>query len=200
MQMGASTFAFAATRRALICEGKTDVALLPTLLRQAMALDALAFQLVPGLANVANDSVVHLDMAAAKVAFLVDADQGGNGIVTKLRAANVPPSRILRLGSERRRRTLEDFVEVGAYQEAVNQEFARAHVKKNVPISELRSRPRYRGLETWCAKQRPQIDPPRKTAIAQRLLSLARQGQTIVDPKSVKTLKALYEQIERVLD
>jgi hypothetical protein len=30
MQMGASTFAFAATRRALICEGKTDVALLPT--------------------------------------------------------------------------------------------------------------------------------------------------------------------------
>lgn len=75
--------------------------------------------------------------------------------------------------------------------EAANQEFARAHIEKSVPISELRSRPRYRGLETWCAKQRPRIEPPHKTAIAQRLLSLARQGQTIVDPRSVKTLTAL---------
>jgi hypothetical protein len=68
------------------------------------------------------------------------------------------------------------------------------------PNSELRSRLRCRGLEVWCAKQRPQIEPPHKTAVAQRLLSLARQGQTIVDPRSVKTLTALYGQIERVLD
>jgi predicted ATP-dependent endonuclease of OLD family len=109
MQMGASTFAFAATRRALICEGKTDVTLLPTLLRLATGLDALPFQLVPGLANVANNSVVQLDMAAAKVAFLVDADEGGEGIVAKLRAAKVPQTRILKLGSGRGKRTLEDW-------------------------------------------------------------------------------------------
>jgi predicted ATP-dependent endonuclease of OLD family len=184
----------------LICEGKTDVALLPTLLRQATGLDALPFQLVPGLANVANNSVVQLDMAAAKVAFLVDADEGGDGIVTKLRSANVPSARILKLGSERRGRTLEDFVDVRAFQESVNQEFARAGIEKRVPLSDLQSKPRYGGLQKWCDKQRPQIKPPQKTAIAQRLLSLARQGQMIVDPPSVKRLKALYTQIERVLD
>jgi hypothetical protein len=200
MQMGASTFAFAATRRALICEGKTDVALLPTLLRQAMDLDVLPFQLVPGLANVANDSVVRLDMAAAKVAFLVDADRGGDGIITKLRGAGVPQARILRLGSQRRRQTLEDLVEASAFQKAVNLEFARANGEKTIPLSGLRSKPRYRALERWCAKQRPRIEPPDKTAITERLLSLAHEGQVIVDPSSVKTLKTLYGLIGRVLD
>jgi predicted ATP-dependent endonuclease of OLD family len=199
MQMGASTFAFAATRRALICEGKTDSALLPTLLRQATDLEVLPFQMVPGLANVANDSVVHLDMAAARVAFLVDADQGGKGIITKLRAAGVQQARILKLGSERRKRTLEDLVDVRAFQEAVNKELARAGIEKQIPLVELRSKPRSRALKTWCDKQHPRIEPPQKTAIAQQLLSLARQGQTIVEPSSVKVLKALHAQIERVL-
>jgi energy-coupling factor transporter ATP-binding protein EcfA2 len=199
MQMGASTFAFAATRRALICEGKTDVALLPTLLRQATDLDALPFQLVPGLANVANDSVVHLDMAAARVAFLVDADDGGAGIITKLRAANVGKERILTLGSTRHRRTLEDLVAPRAFQEAVSQEFARGDAGASIPLAELRSKPRYRSLVKWCERQRPPIEPPDKSAIAQRLLGLARQGEQIVDPSAVKLLKALYAEIQQVL-
>jgi hypothetical protein len=165
-----------------------------------MGLDVLPFQLVPGLANVANDSVVHLDMAAAKVAFLVDADRGGDGIITKLREAGVPQARILRLGSQRRRQTLEDLVEASAFQKAVNLEFARTNGEKTIPLSGLRSKPRYRVLERWCAKQRPRIEPPHKTAIAERLLSLAHEGQVIVDPASVKTLKTLYGLIERVLD
>jgi hypothetical protein len=199
MQMGASTFAFAATRRAVICEGKTDVALLPTLLRQATGLDALPFQLVPGLANVANNSVVHLDMAAVRVAFLVDADQGGDGIVKKLRTAGVSHARILRLGSDHRRRTLEDLVDLRAFQEAVNRELSRADIDKRIAVSELRTAPRYRSLEKWCAKQRPAIEPPQKMAIGQQLLKAARRGQRIVDPSCLKGLLTLYAQMERVL-
>ena len=199
MQMGASTFAFAATRRALICEGKVDVALLPTLLRQATKLDALPFQLVPGLANVANNSVVHLDMAAARVAFLVDGDQGGDGIVKKLRAAGVPQARIFRLGSDQRRPTLEDLVDARSFQEAVNRELARANLDARIPLSDIRMKPRFRALEKWCTKQHPKIKPPPKLAIAQQLLSAARRGETIVDPSSAKSLLTLYTQIERVL-
>jgi predicted ATP-dependent endonuclease of OLD family len=196
MQMGASTFAFSATRRALICEGKTDVTLLPTLLRQATERDALPFQLVPGLANVAADSVVHLDMAAVRVAFLVDDDAGGEGIAIKLKAANVPAKRILKLGS-RRNKTLEDFVDVHAFQEAANQELVRAGIEKRIPISDLRVKPRYQALEKWCQSQH--IESPTKTNIAERLLSLARQGQTVVDAGSVRTLRALYGEIDRLL-
>jgi hypothetical protein len=91
---------------------------------------------------------------------------------------------------------LEDLVEASAFQKAVNLEFARANGEITIPLSGLRSKPRYRALERWCAKQRPRIEPPDKTAITERLLSLAHEGQVIVDPSSVKTLKTLYGSVK----
>jgi predicted ATP-dependent endonuclease of OLD family len=199
MQMGASTFAFTATRRAVMCEGVTEVALLPTLLRQAMDLQTLPFQLVPGLANVAGNSVVHLDMAAARVAFLVDSDAGGRAIVKKLRKAGVADERILRLGPPSSTRTLEDLVDPRVLQLAVNTELARRGIEKRVPVSPLRATPRFREVERWCRAQRPTVAVPGKLAVAQQLLALARQGETIVNPASMKEIAALFGRIMGLL-
>lgn len=200
MQMGASTFAFAATRRAVICEGITEVALLPTLLRQATSADTLPFQFVPGLANVAGNSVVHLDMAAARVAFLVDSDAAGRAIAKKLRRASVPESRILRLGPPASTRTLEDLVAPTALRAAVNAELERSSISVQIPLTALRATPRSRAVSRWCHAQRPQLKAPGKLAIAQQLLTLARQGQLIVNPSSVSEITALNDRIMEILD
>ncbi len=199
MQMGASTFAFAATRRAVISEGVTEVALLPTLLRQATGRQTLPFQLAPGLANVANNSVVHLDMAAARVAFLVDSDAGGRAIAKKLRRAGVADERILRLGPAASTRTLEDLLDPRMLQAAVNAEFARRGAQKQIPLSALRTTPRFREVERWCRAQRPTVPVPGKLVVAQQLLALARQGERIVNPGSVKEIHALFERITEIL-
>ena len=200
MQMGASTFAFAATRRAVICEGITEVALLPTLLRQAIEAETLPFQLVPGLSNVASNSVVHLDMAAAQVVFLVDSDTAGRMIAKKLRKAGVVEERILRLGPQGSVCTLEDLVDPRLLKQAVDEDLARSGVRKRIPLSTVRGAPRYRAVERWCRAQRPKIEVPSKLAVAQQLLTLARQGETIVNRSSVTEVVNLYDRIRQMFD
>jgi predicted ATP-dependent endonuclease of OLD family len=198
MAMGASTFAFAATRRALICEGVTEAALLPTLLREAAKISTLDFQIVPGLANVAGNSVMHLDMTAVHVGFLVDSDDAGIAIAKKLRRARVDSGRILKL--TRKNRTLEDLVDAKQLRRAIHEEFERSGILAKMPASAVSKHPRIKSAESWCTDQTPRIKLPNKLAIAQRLLSYARTGEQIVNARSIGELTALHESASALFD
>jgi predicted ATP-dependent endonuclease of OLD family len=110
--MGASTLAFFPTRRALMAEGETEMLLLPTLLREALAKAVVGFQVVPGTAK-ANKSL--LPKATAKqsyIAYLVDADEAGGEIRRQLKKNGVEDGAIFSLpASEGEEREIEDFIE-----------------------------------------------------------------------------------------
>lgn len=94
--MGASAAAFTPARCAVIAEGATDMILLPTLMRAAIGQDALPYQVAPGLSEMPPDSYPNLDFQAAKVAFLVDGDGGGDRLAEALGRA-LPDDRIVTL-------------------------------------------------------------------------------------------------------
>lgn len=94
--MGASAAAFTPARCAVIAEGATDMILLPTLMRAAIDADALPYQVAPGLSEMPPDSYPELDFQAAKVAFLVDGDGGGDRLAKALGRV-IPDDRIVKL-------------------------------------------------------------------------------------------------------
>ncbi len=61
LALGATTLALGALRRAVFVEGPSDAILLPALLREALDLPVLGFQVVPGLAWLRADAVDDLD-------------------------------------------------------------------------------------------------------------------------------------------
>lgn len=97
MAMGAGVAAFSAVRCAVVAEGASEMILLPRLIREASGVDEVEYQIVPGLAEVSNETLGDLDFVAAKVAFLVDGDTGGKRHKKRLKDAGVPDSRILAL-------------------------------------------------------------------------------------------------------
>jgi ABC-type cobalamin/Fe3+-siderophores transport system ATPase subunit len=113
--MGASTFAFASTRRAIIAEGAADAILLPTLIREAGRLGRLDYQIAPGLANVDAAAARELDLVAARVAYVLDGDEAGDEKEALLIAAGIPKRRIVRLGSRRSKIVLEDVLDADVY-------------------------------------------------------------------------------------
>jgi ABC-type transport system involved in cytochrome c biogenesis ATPase subunit len=98
--MGASTLAFFPTRKALFVEGEAEMILLPTLLRRALEVDVLGFQVVPGLSK-ANKSQLPLAASRAnRVGYLVDGDAGGRALAKELRSNNVPENCIFSLDAK----------------------------------------------------------------------------------------------------
>ena len=70
--------------------------LLPSLVRAATGLERLAYQVAPGLSEMPKDFYPQLDFEAAKVAFLVDGDGGGDEL-SKALGREVPADRIVKL-------------------------------------------------------------------------------------------------------
>jgi energy-coupling factor transporter ATP-binding protein EcfA2 len=119
--MGASTLAFFPTRKALFVEGEAEMILLPTLLRTALDISVLGFQVVPGLAK-ANKSQLPLAASRANsVGYLVDGDAGGRALAKELRSNNVPQNCIFSLdASARASWEFEDLIHDSVLLSAVN--------------------------------------------------------------------------------
>ena len=94
--MGASAAAFTPARCAVIAEGASDMILLPSLIRSATRLERLPYQVAPGLSEVPKDFYPELDFEAAKVAFLVDGDGGGDDLAKAL-GREIPAERVVQL-------------------------------------------------------------------------------------------------------
>lgn len=95
--MGASAAAFTPARCAVIAEGASDMILMPSLVRTANKLERLGYQVAPGLSEMPKDFYPQLDFEAAKVAFLVDGDGGGDDIAKAL-GREIPEDRVVKFG------------------------------------------------------------------------------------------------------
>lgn len=76
LAMGAGAAAFSAARKVVLAEGATEMLLLPSLVKKAVGLDDLDYQVAPGLSEVPVTMYPELDLVGARVAFLVDGDAG----------------------------------------------------------------------------------------------------------------------------
>jgi energy-coupling factor transporter ATP-binding protein EcfA2 len=94
MAMGAAAAAFTPARRVVLAEGATEMILLPTLIREALGVDELPYQVAAGLAEAPRDLLSKLDLEAAHVAYLVDGDDGGAKLRQALIDVSVPENLI----------------------------------------------------------------------------------------------------------
>jgi hypothetical protein len=196
--MGASILAFTPSRYAVIAEGASEVILLPSLLREATDDEGLAFQVAPGLAELAPKAVRSLDLEAARVAYLVDGDKSGSEIKRKLKRGGVPTELIVSLGGSTSGYVLEDLLAKDLYSKAVNAEIERSHGSKvQITPAMLPSKNRPVGLKSWCEDQG--ISSPSKTAVAYRALEMQAGGASIIDPDRKTILIRAYDELREAL-
>lgn len=195
--MGASVLAFTPARYAVFVEGGSEVVLLPTLLREAVANDDddLGYQVVPSLAEISVAQVVGLDVEAARVACLVDGDAGGRKIRKKLLDGGMDDSRVVVLGGASSGLVLEDLLVPDVYLQAVNAELARSHGEATrMPMSALPNRDRPRGVKAWCAQAG--VSEPNKRAVGYRLLDMrAERGAALTASTQRKVLRQAHRQL-----
>lgn len=97
MAMGAAAAAFTPARCVVLAEGATEMILMPSLIRAAVGLQTLNYQVAPGLSEVPQDLYPKLDFEGAKVAYLIDGDDGGLSLKRRLVSAGVPEHLIIQL-------------------------------------------------------------------------------------------------------
>jgi energy-coupling factor transporter ATP-binding protein EcfA2 len=139
--MGAATFAFFPTRRALIAEGPTELLLLPRLMREATSSNGLEFQVVHGLSNLSLKGLPTLGGDCDNVVFLVDNDRGGRTLKSNLMKSGVNPEKVYSLKDVGSFVTVEDLVDPKVWRDAVNAYIDKyglavgvtSHVKK-IPV------------------------------------------------------------------
>jgi hypothetical protein len=98
LAMGAGAAAFTPARYAVIAEGATEMILFPSLVREATGLARVPYQVAPGLSETPRDLYPALDLEAARVAYLVDGDGGGDDLA-RLLTRDVPSRLVVKLGS-----------------------------------------------------------------------------------------------------
>lgn len=116
--MGAATLAFFPTRKALIAEGITEMLLLPRLLREALGVESLGFQIIHGLANISPKGLPMIDGGFNGVAYIVDGDGGGKAIADNLKAAGVSNEYVFSLKSTGSV-TVEDLIDKKVWKTAI---------------------------------------------------------------------------------
>lgn len=115
LAMGAGAAAFSAARKVVLAEGATEMLMLPSLIKNAIKAEDLEYQIAPGLSEVPAAMYPELDLEGARVAFLVDGDQGGMDLRDALIDAGVPADRIVTLGAL----TLENLLDPDAYKQVI---------------------------------------------------------------------------------
>lgn len=197
--MGASTFAFAAARRAVIAEGPTEVILLPRLMREATGENAVGFQVAPGLATVDRAGAADLDMVAARVAYVVDNDSGGRAIRKTLRKSGVPDERIVSVAMKgRETNALEDLLDAEQYLAAVNELLRRSHGGKVVlSPSHVAGASRVAAVTEACDAQG--VRPPNKTAVA-RLLAERESDVPLLTKAGAAALRSAHAALAALLN
>jgi hypothetical protein len=167
MQMGASAFAFASTQRAVVCEGMTDALLLPTLIREATGVEVIRYQFAPGASEASRAEIPELDLAAARVVFLLDGDRGGRDQAKKVRRGGALPGQVIHLGDKTDGLAVEDLLAKEVYLQGVNEQLAAVRPGLQMSPEEIPDSGRGSAVVEWCAQHSIELS---KVAIAQRVL------------------------------
>lgn len=197
LAMGAGAAAFSAARRVVLAEGATEMLMLPTLIKKAVDLDDLDYQVAPGLSEVPISMYPELDLEGARVAFLVDGDASGMKIHDDLVGAGVPEARIVTLGAL----TLENLLDPDSYKDVIVQLVNEAAGAGGVTAADLPELP-VDAVTLWptviqdWAKQNDH-SLPGKRVVASRLVE---DGLAVPSEQGTVILKALHEALTQALD
>jgi hypothetical protein len=193
MVMGAGAAAFSGLRSALLVEGATDMLLLPSLIKLATALQDLDYQVAPGIAVASKADMQRLDLAASRVAFLVDGDDAGREWEAQLTTAGVEESRIRQLPKGV---ALEDLLDRDFYLDAVEKFLPAEHRPDR---NALATGPIKSALSAWAADVGAALPGP--VAVAEEILGghESRQHPIKLNPKTKKELHALHVWAKSVL-
>lgn len=116
--MGAGVAALSRFRAAVFAEGPSDMILLPSLIRLATGHEGLPYQVVPGLSSLRAEQMGEAELAAVRVAYLVDGDAGGDELKQDLIDGGVQKAAIQQLKAGW---ATEDLVDPKLYLDTVNQ-------------------------------------------------------------------------------
>lgn len=184
--MGASAAAFTPARCAVIAEGATDMILLPTLMRAAIGQDSLPYQVAPGLSEMPKDSYPELDFQAARVAFLVDGDGGGQRLAETIGRA-IPDDRVVTLDVHGIENTLGSDLYLRTFTALLRDVNAGVTIGELPSLPDATAAPWSTTLEAWAASQGWRT--PTKQEIANHLIEL---DEVALSPQGVVALKQAH--------
>lgn len=190
--MGAASLAFFPTRRALIGEGPTEMLLLPRMLREALGIEALDFQVIHGLSHINPKGLPMADNFSNGVCFFVDSDKAGVDMAKDLSGVGVPTSHILSVADVSKCAvTLEDLINPKIWLQAVNQYVEQFGGDHQVEAA-LDQAPEYGRIAAL-----PAVIRKEKVAIAYNILDFLQMDPElkILAPKHAKRAKVVAEKI-----
>ena len=170
LKMGASTAALTPHRQAVVTEGVSDFILLPSLLREAVGKTVLEYQIVPGIAQRSAEEVRALDAESEAVLYLIDGDEGRKSNSGVLKDAGIPDTRVNVLPDDM---AIEDLVAGETLVAAINEELRRSGCTRTLNLT-LPDVGRNAVLKEWYSEH--SVTPPRKRAVASRVLELTSGG------------------------
>ncbi len=188
--MGASVLASARSRRMVLTKGGSDLILLPYLFREVAQVSSLDFQIAPGLANATRIEMQELNLEAPKVVYFLDGDQAGKKLARRLKSLGIPDEQINTLDEPY---TIEDFVDLNVYLQAVNEELRRSYGSNyQFSAGDISSQKILDSLESWCKQNN--ISIPKKVKVAYHIVSASRD-KNIVRSEHREPLLNLYNEI-----
>lgn len=190
LAMGAAAAAFTPARYVVLAEGATEMILLPTLIRAATNQMDLPYQVAPGLSEVPNDFLPKLDLEAARVAYLVDGDDGGARLKTNLTDAGVPDHLIADLGAA----GIENLLTADSYRAAIsallpecNPEVSAARLPEVPPADAEEGDSVARWMADWLKGEG--LKPPSKVAVANWLVE---NNRATANTEGTELLKSVH--------
>ena len=194
LAMGAGAAAFSAARFVVLAEGASEMLMLPSLIKTAVGVPDLGYQVAPGLSEVPTEMYPELDLEGARVVFLVDDDQGGRDRRAALIAGGVPEARIKGLGAL----TLENLLDPDLYTETIRLLLAECNPGRQVPDLPALPDPTAevwpKELDRWAEAH--SLKMPGKRVLASRLVE---EGRARPSEYGTPILVALHGELESLL-
>ncbi len=194
LAMGAGAAAFSAARFVVLGEGASEMLMLPSLIKAAIDESDLEYQVAPGLSESPTEMYPELDFEGARVAFLVDGDQGGKDRRAALIAGEVPEGRIAELGAL----TLENLLQPDLYLETVRALLSECNPGMSIPdLPDLPDPTRAvwpNELDRWAEKH--DLKMPGKRVVASRLVE---EGRAQPSAYGTPILQRLHKRLELLL-
>jgi len=194
LAMGAGAAAFSVCRKAVLCEGPSEMILLPSLLRTAIDVRDLSFQVAPGLSLVSKKEIDFRNLAS-QVVYLVDGDEGGKNIKAMLKKSGVPDDGVISLSDGY---ALEDLLEPEAYLKAIVTLLRESGHHGIEPDDEsiAGGETTAKNLELWASAN--QVRLPSKVAVASLLAREMEESMISSDGKD--ELKRIFALITSALE
>lgn len=194
LAMGAGAAAFSAARFVVLGEGASEMLMLPSLVKAAIDASDLEYQVAPGLSESPTEMYPELDLEGARVAFLVDGDQGGKDRRAALISGGVPEGRIAELGAL----TLENLLDPDLYLGVIGNLLAECNPGKTIPDLPELPHPTTavwpNELDRWAEQH--SLKMPGKRVVASRLVE---EGKAQPSSYGVPILQTLHGELEAVL-